>query len=500
MKSYFQSTLKNRLTLLKYLPYIFLSIILVVCFYSLTKHSNITIDLDGYDEGVYWQTLKAMSSGQDLYRQIFYSQPPFFIQSIYPIFKLFGQTIFAARLIIVIFSIFSLASIFILSSMITNKYAALLTVILLFSNIIFFKQSLVLQAEIPALSLSLISLTFFYRWWINDKSKQRILLSNLGFIFLFSAILTKIIAIASVLPILTIIGLSLMQKDDKKAITVSKIRSIILGLLLALIIIALLLFPYRNDSHSLIDQVINYHFAAKTNTSFMAGNNYPLLYQFLKDNIILIFLSTLGLIVSIIKKNIFIYPIILLLLSSLVFLILQSPLFSRHLIILLPPLAVLAVSALSPMTNNRLCKIINYIVLIGSLFIILIFVRSHNNYIKNNLKKENSSSQVRKQMIKDINSQVKPNELIISDNQFLISQANRSTPANLVDTSTVRIESNYLTSQELINIAQKPNVRAILFYSNRLNNPKLIDFQKWIKGNFKLYHDYGNNIQLWLKQ
>ena len=39
-------------------------------------------DRDSYDEGVYWQTLLAMASGHTLYSQIFYSQPPFFIQSV----------------------------------------------------------------------------------------------------------------------------------------------------------------------------------------------------------------------------------------------------------------------------------------------------------------------------------------------------------------------------------------------------------------------------------
>src|SRR5260370_9128045 len=34
---------------------------------------------DGYDEGVYWQTLRAMSAGHALYGDDFYSMPPFFI-------------------------------------------------------------------------------------------------------------------------------------------------------------------------------------------------------------------------------------------------------------------------------------------------------------------------------------------------------------------------------------------------------------------------------------
>lgn len=51
----------------------------------------------GLDEGVYWQTLRAMHAGFSLYDQIFYSQPPLFILSVYPFYAFFGQSILAAR-------------------------------------------------------------------------------------------------------------------------------------------------------------------------------------------------------------------------------------------------------------------------------------------------------------------------------------------------------------------------------------------------------------------
>src|SRR5947209_7394539 len=53
------------------------------------KDLGLPFDRDGYDEGVYWQSLRAMASGHSLYQQIFYSQPPFFLLSIYPIYSLF---------------------------------------------------------------------------------------------------------------------------------------------------------------------------------------------------------------------------------------------------------------------------------------------------------------------------------------------------------------------------------------------------------------------------
>src|SRR5437660_9432300 len=59
---------------------------------------GLPFDRDGYDEGVYWQSLRAMSAGHPLYQQIFYSQPPFFLLSIFPTYLLLGQALWSARL------------------------------------------------------------------------------------------------------------------------------------------------------------------------------------------------------------------------------------------------------------------------------------------------------------------------------------------------------------------------------------------------------------------
>ena len=44
-------------------------------------HLDVPFDRDSYDEGVYWQSLRAMLAGESLYHTIFYSQPPMFLFS-----------------------------------------------------------------------------------------------------------------------------------------------------------------------------------------------------------------------------------------------------------------------------------------------------------------------------------------------------------------------------------------------------------------------------------
>ena len=85
----------SRQTILFWAPIVVLfAIAILMRLYQL----GLPFDRDGYDEGVYWQSLRAMSAGSALYRDIFYSQPPGFLLSIYPLYALFGPSLWSARL------------------------------------------------------------------------------------------------------------------------------------------------------------------------------------------------------------------------------------------------------------------------------------------------------------------------------------------------------------------------------------------------------------------
>src|SRR5213079_3766145 len=67
--------------------------LLAIAFGMRLYHLGLPFDRDGYDEGVYWQTLRLMSAGNALYQHIFYSQPPFFMLSTFPGYILFGSSL-----------------------------------------------------------------------------------------------------------------------------------------------------------------------------------------------------------------------------------------------------------------------------------------------------------------------------------------------------------------------------------------------------------------------
>ena len=99
----------------------------------------------------------------------------------------------------------------------------------------------------------------------------------------------------------------------------------------------------------------------------------------------------------------------------------------------------------------------------------------------------------------DLQHAITPGQLVITDAQFIAGLADRNTPPSLVDTSTVRITSGYLTLAQLENTASQPQVHAVLFYSGRLGAPETAPFHEWVAQHFHLAHTYGKGRELWVR-
>jgi hypothetical protein len=124
-------------------------------------------------------------------------------------------------------------------------------------------------------------------------------------------------------------------------------------------------------------------------------------------------------------------------------------------------------------------------------------VSEHAHYHALAMRADSNNVQLGARIADDVQRATAPDQWVITDAQFIAGLADRDTPPWLVDTSSVRIDSGYLTVPELIKAASDARVHVVLFATGRLSSKPLTGFHSWVARHFKPYGEYGAGIELW---
>ncbi len=162
---------------------------------------GLPFDRDSYDEGVYWQSLRAMAAGHALYSDIFYSQPPLFLLSTYPIYTLFGASLESARLGIALVSLFGLAGAFLLGKAISGRVGAIAALLLAVVDPLFLAQSQTIQAEASSVAFSFLAIGLALYWFKYPTGKRGLLLAILTGVTVALSIMCKLLGAALLVPV-----------------------------------------------------------------------------------------------------------------------------------------------------------------------------------------------------------------------------------------------------------------------------------------------------------
>lgn len=462
-------------------------------------------DRDGYDEGVYWQSLRAMSGGQTLYQQIFYSQPPFFLLSIFPLFLLFGKTLAAARLGIALVSLAGLLGAFLLGKAVSGRVGALAALLLLLLDPLYLRESQTLQAEAPSAALALLAVGLVYLWWERPDDIMGLCLAVLSAIALALSLLSKLLAVSTLVPV----GLLMLARcwqilQQPPETRLKSARSLIVGIVAFIVVSALLILPFAASFQQFWQDVVTFHTVAGTTFEATQASNPGLIGSMLLS------LTTLaalyGTVVALFRRDWRVLPLLAWFLVTVFLLWRQVPLFSHHLVALVPPLVGLAAMGIGPLPSITINKksMLNSSAVLPLLALTLILVASVLNgydvvkYYRAQQQLSDAASQQQNKVIKDLQALTKPDQLIVTDAQFITALANRNTPPALVDTSSVRISTHYVTYQQLVQVAEQPQVHAVLFYTGRLAK-QIPAFHTWVSQHFHLAKLYGSGKELWIK-
>lgn len=154
-----------------------------------------------YGEGVYWQSLRALSEGHTLFDEVFSSQPPVFLLGILPAFDTFGHTLVAARATVLVLSLLALLGIYLAGRGIAGRAAGWIAVALLATAPVFAGQSVALLAEVPALAFALLCLALAVAAG-KVQGRRRLVLAAASGGALSLGLLTKLFAVVVAVPAL----------------------------------------------------------------------------------------------------------------------------------------------------------------------------------------------------------------------------------------------------------------------------------------------------------
>lgn len=473
-------------------------------------------DRDSYDEGVYWQSLRAMLAGGSLYQTIFYSQPPLFLLSTFPGFALFGSSLWSARFSIALISLLGFLGAYLLGKTLAGRPGALVALLLLLVNPFYLTESQTIQAEASSVAFTLLAIAFAYLWWKQPDGWRGVCWAALcGMTFALS-VLCKLLCISTLVPIVLLLLARIWQILRRQAGTSSRSwLPILAGIGAVLLPVLIVLLPFLGSFQNLWSGMVTFHEVAATVLKVPLIQNYKMLRPAFLTPLALA--AAYGSLVALLRGDWRVLPLLAWLVVTFVALLRQYPLFFHHLIALEPPLIALAVMGVAEPAAYKTVfskfilfgkvsaeKLAPFLTALALLLVVGTLVANFQQDLFNyQTVNANSASTVVQRDLRvagDLRQAITADEWVVTDSQFVAGLANRNTPPSLVDTSGVRIQTGYLTLAELERMTLNPRVHAVLFYTDRFYYmPRLAGFHGWVALHFRLLHKYGRSLELWVR-
>jgi 4-amino-4-deoxy-L-arabinose transferase-like glycosyltransferase len=418
-----------------------------------------------YDEGVYWQSLRLLAAGHPLFSSVYSSQPPGFLLLLLPGHLAMGGTIVAARLTVVILSLAGVAAAGRAVWLLAGPAAGLLAAALLAADPLFFRESVAVQADGPAIALALVALAAAAEARGRPSRAGTALAAGAGAV-LAVAVLAKLLAVAAV----PAIAVLLLAGGGRPA--VGRAGAATLG---GLVAAAALLLPFAPAWGDLWAQVVGLHLGAAR--SLRAGGlDGPTVLRGLPVAAV----AVAGCVAAVRRATLLAAVGAAWTVSAAVLLWAQHPLWPHHAVVLVAPLALLG-GAVALVLPPRAAIAATGVVLLASV--------ASAAYVR--------SLELPLAPVPALRAVTTARDLVITDDQFAVALSGRGTPPELVDTSFVRVASGDLTAADVEAAARRWHVRAVLLSTGRLE--ALPGLRAWLAQRFPEVTDLGAGRTLYAR-
>jgi 4-amino-4-deoxy-L-arabinose transferase-like glycosyltransferase len=334
-------------------------------------------------------------------------------------------------------------------------------------------QSLKLQSEGPATAFMFVAVGAALMWWKHPTGLSGYVFAILSAVALSLGILTKPFVVVAVLPVLLVIIARFREMRKKPALNVwVDLQPIAAAILAGAVTTLTILAPFAQDFDQFMRQVVTFHRDARNAINFPISHNIETLVRFFATNAVLNVAASIAVFVAILRRDWRIIPLAAWLLATLALLTVHNPLFSRHTIILLPPLIAIIGLGLNNLPTERVPLYSSQLwlaIIILTFATVLVSIPSdYQSYRDLRSRADNPVEDhlfdiAWSKIAAELERSTTPDQWVITDAPYVTALSNRSTPPWLVDSSFVRVLSGYLSSQDLLEIATDRRVHAVLF-------------------------------------
>jgi hypothetical protein len=449
-----------------------------------------------YDEGVYLQSARMMIRGYHLYSSVFDSQPPLWLPSIYCSFRLFGLNMSVAQSTVAVMAIVATIA----AALATRQLAGWGAAGLAAATVAFSPMEVWLarvSPEVPAIAMgtAAIALSIYY---VRGRSLITLCLAA---ILVACSILFKLLGLFTLPAVILMIGTSRWADSGigrQKIFLFLRDTLIVLGIVTVLIVGSMLAFGPLNVWR----QAVEFHWSAARADSIS---------QQIESLGAVIFAFGLPCALALLSiLSIYAIPEGLALIGWIFFttvgLLYLQPLFSHHMIVLIPPIAIAGAVGWARLAEvaerlrhrwDRDLSVLltnSFVMLVDTALILLVLATFgvHTATIVMNPTLSYRPDFAAAQMIDQLTT---ADEQILTDAQGIAFLANRDVPPELADTSFRRIVTGYLTFKDVVTYSDRYHVRLVLLWSGRLAS--IPGMKQWVSAHFPYHLALGENRDLY---
>ena len=478
-------------------------LLLVVLLLAAPAYQNLGQYSDFYDGGVYLESARMVALGYAPYRAVFFTQPPIWLELVRWSFAFFGQSMRSGQLLTVSSLVIAGGAVgFIVLDSGVWLGAVLACGTVLLSPLAFF-WAREITGELPAAAFAAVALALTSRY----ASDGRRLWLVSGALALACALLIKLFEVYAFAPALLILAERWKSAGKLRQRIWYMAADTLLALGIVVGVVAAVLLAYGPSE--VWTQAVAFHL--DSHVGFSPARNWGLIAATLSRDPTLF--SAMPLAACAAFEPWIGWAALAWFALTLVGLLIQQPLFTHHVVCLIPPIALAAgigLRALWKLSRQpratgsslhageygwavRIAPFVAGLILFAAVCRGGRAGRARQQWILAFWRPPAADLAV----VNELARLISKTDFILTDAPGIAFRSGHKTPPWLADTSLKRIDNHYLTTADVISQIERYQVKTVLLWSGRLD--RLPGFVAWLKQTFPTRHRYGTKGVLYVR-